>query len=337
MTTRTRASTGSTTSTARARRSPSATATPDNGQEPLTVTFSSLGSRRPRGRRAHVRVGLRRRRHDRLDGRQPDAPVHDAGRLPARASPSPTRPARPARPSIPVTVGNTRPTVEFNGPGQRRLRRLGRPRQLGRRRSPTPRTRVDYQDLIVQPALGHDAHAHPTARVPRQDRLGRHRPRRRPLGGHEGVLRARRPLHRQGRRHGVPALTGTDTVVLQPKHKEAEHADGRSGTDDRRRRRRRRAAATPALTGLDDGDWAAYEPVNFTGIDSITFRVASTQAGGAIELRKDCADRRRCSARPRCRRPAARSRWADVTIPAPRADGDDGACSSCSRAPRTSA
>ena len=89
---------------------------------------------------------------------------------------------------------------------------------------------------------------------------------------------------------GAPALTGTDTVVLQPKHKEAEHADGklrRDGRGGERRRRRRWPGPDRPRRG---GDWAVYEPVNLTGIDALPFRVASAQAGGGIELRKDSPD-----------------------------------------------
>ena len=93
-------------------------------------------------------------------------------------------------------------------------------------------------------------------------------------------------------------------MILQPKRKEAEHADGQLGTDTADAAGD--AEGTSALTGLNNGDWASYDPVNFTGIDSITFRVAARTRAA----RSSCARTargRRCSARPRCRPRAARA------------------------------
>ena len=172
---------------------------------------------------------------------------------------------------------------------------------------------VDYQNLIVQPALGHDDHAHPLLEY-----RGKTGSVITDLGtGHSEDMKVFFALDARYTDKGdgdVPALTGTDTVILQPKRKEAEHADGLLGpttaeaTGD--------AEGTSALTGLGDGDWASYEPVNFTGIDTVTFRVASTTAGGSIELRKDSPTGTLLGT---ATVPATGSmnRWADVTIPAP--------------------
>ncbi len=78
----------------------------------------------------------------------------------------------------------------------------------------------------------------------------------------------------------VPPLTGTAEVVLQPKHKQAEHADRTSGTLPTAAATGDAEGGDAAYTGLGNGQWAAYDPVNFTGIDPVSFRVASTQAGG---------------------------------------------------------
>ena len=88
---------------------------------------------------------------------------------------------------------------------------------------------------------------------------------------------------------GAPALTGSDLLVLQPKHKEAEHAENLQATTvaavERRRRRRRPGPDRPRRRRP-----AVYEPVNLTGIDALRFRVASSQAGGGIELRANAPD-----------------------------------------------
>ena len=62
-----------------------AAATPDSGPTPLEVQFSSDRLERPGGHRDHLRVGLRRRRHDRLDRPEPVAHVRDGGQLQRQA------------------------------------------------------------------------------------------------------------------------------------------------------------------------------------------------------------------------------------------------------------
>src|SRR5690606_30106118 len=127
--------------------------------------------------------------------------------------------------------------------------------------------------------------------------------------------------------NGQPPLTSSDTIILQPKRKEAEHFDAssgglaQSGANDVE-------SGTPALAQLGDGDWSAYGPVNFTGIDSVTFRVA---AGGAARAAAGAAGRRPAGARraraapppraapggPGAGRPAAAPRAAAPPAPAP--------------------
>src|SRR5690606_15455359 len=75
-------------------------------------------------------------------------------------------------------------------------------------------------------------------------------------------------------------------------------------------------SGTPAVAQLGDGDWSAYGPVNFTGIDSITFRVASGGAGGTIELRQDGPDGE-LLATAEVPDTGGTQEWRDVTIDAP--------------------
>ena len=66
------ACTGGSTRRARSGRVPSVSATPRNGQAPLTVAVQQRGlARRGPGRLDHVRLGLRQRRDGRLDGPEP--------------------------------------------------------------------------------------------------------------------------------------------------------------------------------------------------------------------------------------------------------------------------
>src|SRR5699024_2749031 len=41
---------------------------------------------------------------------------------------------------------------------------------------------------------------------------------------------------------------------------------------------------------IHDGDWIAYDPMNFTGIDGVSFRYSSGGAGGTVEVRQGAVD-----------------------------------------------
>ena len=230
----------------------SATATPDNGQEPLTVTFDGSPRAIPRARRSATpgtstaTARSTRPRRPRPTPTRPPAPT-------ARGSRSPTPPASPA-------------------PRCCRSRRATR----GRRSASRARNggfidwgdsvawdvdvtdadgAVEEGDVIVQPALGHDAPHPPDDRVPGHDRLRGHRPRRRPLGGHEGVLRARRPLHRRrrrGRRAAAHRLEHRDPPAQAQGGRARRRLLRHGHRRDRRRprRRRRRRAARPGRRRL---------------------------------------------------------------------------------------
>ena len=259
-----------------------ATATPDNGQEPLTVSFSGLGSSDPEG--ALLTYAWDFDGDGTVDSTEP-TPTHQytqTGVYQARLTVTDPD-GKDGTTVIPVTVGNTKPAVEITGPVDGGFVDWGDTIPWSVSVTDPEDGTITASDVIMQPALGHDSHTHPTV-----EQRGTSGTVTTDLGGgHSEDMKVFFALDARYTDKGdgdVPALTGSDTVVLQPKHKEAEHAERTQGTTT--------ADATgdpdggaSALTGLAEGDWAVYEPVNFTGTDTITFRVASSQAGGAIELR----------------------------------------------------
>jgi cytochrome c len=291
-----------------------ATATPDNGSAPLPVAFDGTASRDPEGDPLSYAWDF--------DGDgTTDATTATAsytfttpGAYSARLTVTDAA-GKTGTTVIPITVGNSRPQVSFNGPVNGGFIDWGD--QIAWDVEVTdPDGGVNEDDIIVQPALGHDSHTHPT--VAQNGPTGSVVT---DLGsGHSEDMKVFFALDARytdaGGGAGVPPLTGSSTVVLQPKHKEAEHADKSEGAESGAIAGDVNGGGGAGLIGLNAGDWAAYEPVNFTGVDSLSFRVASSQAGGGIELRKDSPTGELLGTAAVPATGGAQS-WADVTIDAP--------------------
>jgi PKD repeat protein len=291
-----------------------ATATPDNGSTPLTVSFDGSASRDPEGEPLTYAWDFDG--NGTTDATTPTATnvYSTPGAYSARLTV--TDPAGKSGTTVlSISVGNSRPQVSFNGPVNGGFIDWGD--TVAWDVSVTdPDGGVDPANIIVQPALGHDTHPHstvaqngPTGSVVTD--LG---------GGHSEDMNVRFILDARytdaGAPGGVPPLTGSSTVVLQPKHKEAEHAEKSLGAEAGAIAGDVNGGGGAGLIGLNAGDWAAYEPVNLTGVDSLSFRVASSAAGGGIELHKDSptGELLGSAAVPNTGGP---QRWSDVTIDTP--------------------
>ncbi|MDH6181902.1 sugar phosphate isomerase/epimerase/putative cell wall-binding protein/glucose/arabinose dehydrogenase [Microbacteriaceae bacterium SG_E_30_P1] len=83
---------------------------------------------------------------------------------------------------------------------------------------------------------------------------------------------------------GLPPATGETTIRLNPKLQQAEHAIQREGVtvvaDDA-------ASGGSAVEGLGDGDFVAFDPVNFSGISGAVVRASGA---GTVDLRWGSAD-----------------------------------------------
>uniref|UniRef100_UPI0031DBEF4B ricin-type beta-trefoil lectin domain protein n=1 Tax=Saccharothrix mutabilis TaxID=33921 RepID=UPI0031DBEF4B len=183
--------------------------------------------------------------------------------------------------NLTVTSGNTAPTVRFTGPVDGGMFGWGDTIPYGLAVTDAEDGTVDCTRVTTQPNIGHDSHKHP---------LGS------PINGCSGSFRAEADTeHQNGNAHvilsseytdnggnGLPALKGGASVVLQPKRKQAEHFTGSSGV--------RVVAQSGAESGgrvgdISNNDWVSFKPVNFTGINQVSFRVSSPSGGGSIELR----------------------------------------------------
>ncbi|WP_153032368.1 ThuA domain-containing protein [Amycolatopsis sp. YIM 10] len=254
-----------------------ATATPSSGASPLTVSFSSAGSADPSG-------GALTYQWTFGDGGTSTAanPSHTYttrgqfnAQLTVTASNGQTGVA-----NVPITVGNTAPTVKFTTPPHGGMFDFGDEIPYSVSVTDPEDGTIDCAKVITTPALGHDQHAHPLDPQPgcsgvitTQD------------GGHSAdanLFYVADAAYTDKGASGVPALTGRTQVVLQPKHRQAEHFTNSSGI---RVVAQAGAEAGQRIGDIDNNDWISFTPANLTNIDQVSFRVSSPGPGGSIELR----------------------------------------------------
>jgi cytochrome c len=255
-----------------------ATGTPTSGGAPLTVSFSSAGSTDPEG-------GALTYRWTFGDGATATTanPSHTyTARGQFNAQLTVTDPnGRTGVANVPVTVGNTAPTVRITTPPHGGMFAFGDGIPYTVTVTDPEDGTIDCARVVTTPALGHDEHAHPldpitgcSGVIPTQGD-----------GGHSAdsdLFYVADAVYTDNGASGVPALTGRAQVLLQPKHRQAEHFTGSSGV---RVVSQSGAEAGARIGDIDNGDWISFSPVNLTGIDQVSFRVSSPGPGGTIELR----------------------------------------------------
>lgn len=268
-----------------------ATATPTSGQPPLTVQFSSEGSHDPDdGQQISIEWDFDG--DGTTDSTEPN-PSHEytaTGDYLARLTVTdPTD--RSTVSNIPITVGNTAPTVTLTSPRDGQIFDWGDlvPFELSvtdPEDGSTAGGTIDCQEVVTQPALGHAQHGHP-------------------LEQYRGCTGAIQTIIDDGHTsnddlfyivdskytdrgaNGVSRLTGGDSVIMQPRHKEADHFTRSDGVDlfDTQE-----GNGGMLVGAVSDGDWTSYEPVHLASVEAIRFRVASAGEGGFIDIRADAPD-----------------------------------------------
>ena len=262
-----------------------ATATPDSGAAPLQVTFSGADSSDPEG--ASLTYAWDFDGDGTIDSTDV-SPTHTytaTGVFDARLTVTDPE-GKTGTTVVPVTVGNTRPQVEFNLPPTGSFFDLGDTITWDVEVTDAEDTEIADADIIIQPALGHDAHAHPSAPFTGrtgtlQTSLG---------GGHSEDMNVFYAIDARytdnGGAAGTPALTGSDTTLLFAKQREAEFFTASEGITTSESRDIEGHGT--AVSG-QDGAWASYDPVNLLGIDALSLRVAAATAG-TVELRRGAPD-----------------------------------------------
>ncbi|MEU8264702.1 ThuA domain-containing protein [Micromonospora sp. NPDC048999] len=269
---------------------------PTSGQLPLTVQFSSQGSRDPDGGALSYAWTF----GDGGTSTEPN-PTHvytKAGNYTAQLTV--TNPKdRTAVANVPITAGNTAPTVKIEFPPDGGFYDWGDQVKYTVKVTDPEDGEIDCAKVVLQSYLGHDEHAHPlesytgcSGTVQTSLSSGH--------GAEANVFAVLEASYTdKGGVGGAGPLTGRSLVQLQPKRKQAEYfsATGRvPGSDSngdpgvQRENTGDSAGGYQNIGWIEDGDWWSFAPTNLTGVDSLRFRVASNATGGLIEVRTGTYD-----------------------------------------------
>ncbi|MBQ1038231.1 ThuA domain-containing protein [Micromonospora sp. C81] len=184
--------------------------------------------------------------------------------------------------NVQITVGNSAPVVTITTPSNGGMLTFGDKVSYQITVTDPDGGTVDCSKVVLNPALGHDDHAHETTEYPgcsgtiSTDLLGGH-----PDGANLFyVLNAR--YTDSGGAGGAAPLTGTAQAILQPKHKQSEYFSSQSGI---RVVDQAAAESTKRVGDISTNDWIAFSPMSLSGISTVSYRVSSPSGGGTIELR----------------------------------------------------
>jgi PKD repeat protein/type 1 glutamine amidotransferase len=269
-----------------------ASADKTDGPVPLTVQFSSEGTRDPDGTALTYAWDFDGDGTTDSTEANPSYTYTKAGEYNAVLTVTNAN-AKTATASVSIVAGNTRPKVKVDLPPNGGFFEFGDQVKYKVTVTDPEDGAIDCDKVQIQALLGHDSHGHPLDQAK----------------GCEGVLQTLadsghgtddnlfyviEASYTDNGANGAKALTGRAQVILQTKRKQAEHftesgrvADGK-GTD---------AAGVQIETTSDpqggarnigyiqDGDWWSFDPANLTNIDAIRFRAASNTTGGTVQVR----------------------------------------------------
>ncbi|MFE2558374.1 ThuA domain-containing protein [Streptomyces sp. NPDC059352] len=251
-----------------------ASASPDSGQAPLAVTFSSTGSADPDPDDVLTYTwdfG------DGSTGTGPN-PAHTYtanGNYTARLTVTDAA-GKTGTTNMPIVVGNTRPTITFTTPGNGRVFSYGDTINYQISVTDPEDGAIDCSEVVVTAALGHDSHSHDTGQY-----TGCSGSITTGASGHDATANTFLVLSADYTDNG--GLKGTTSATLQPRLKQAEYFTGQSGV---RIVDQSGAQNGKRIGDISNGDWISFKPLNLTGVESATFRVsAPSNTGGSIELR----------------------------------------------------
>jgi glucose/arabinose dehydrogenase len=181
--------------------------------------------------------------------------------------------------NLPVTAGNTRPTVVIESPADGGFAEFGDALPFRLTVSDPEDGAVDCTQVVVTYQLGHNQHGHPQAEArPGPDCTGVLTPA--PDAGHGAdsyvfhVLGAR---YTDGGAAGVPALTGSSDVVLHPREYQGRNYQRGSGV----------GLYFGQLFVPNRGNWFSFPRIDLAGVDHLSVEFSTRQAGVDLTVHAD--------------------------------------------------
>jgi cytochrome c len=269
-----------------------------SGVAPLTVDFSSDGSLDPDGTPVTYSWDFT------SDGTADSTEANPSYTYTANGNFSATltvtdADGRTATANVPITVGNTAPTVKLNLPPNGGFFDWGDQVKFSITVTDPEDGTIDCDDVQLQSILGHDTHGHPLDQYTGCDGTVQTTLSSGHSEGDNVFAVFEASYTDKGGAGGSAPLTGRAQAVLQPKHKQAEFftatgrvADG-AGTGDPGvavETASDTAGGFKDIGSIEDGDWWSFDPANLSDIDSMGFRVASNGGGGVIEVHSGATD-----------------------------------------------
>ncbi len=269
-------------------RSPIATAKADktSGPAPLTVRFSSEGSRDPDdGDTIAYSWDLDGDGDTDSTEASPTFTYERAGDYKVQLTVTDST-GRTGTANISITAGNTAPVMKIEAPENGAFIDFGdQVRYRVTVTDPEDGPNIDCSKVTVTPSVGHDSHAHPLD----------------PVTGCEGIIQTEEDghsidaniffvLNASYKDNGAPGagpLTASDQHILQPKHKQAEHF---AGANRAQAENQSNAVGGKTVGGIGSGSWFSFKPTNLKNVNAITLRVSSATAASKVEVRQDAPD-----------------------------------------------
>jgi len=260
-------------------------ASPTDGPVPLTVSFSSEGSRDPDPADS-ISFAWDLDGNGTVDSIDPNPTFTYATRgvYTARLTVTDSS-GKTASANTTITVGNTSPTVEVTVPASGSLFSFGDAIPFAVTVTDPEDGPIDCGRVEVTFVLGHDSHGHAEATATGCSGVLPTNPEDVSHGGNVfGIVSA--SYTDLGGPGGVPALTTVDQVQILQKRQEVEFVVDQSGTN---------TAPTADVGGglqrgsLGNGDWIALNGTyRLAGVSSLTFRTSG--GTGAVEIHLDAVD-----------------------------------------------
>ncbi|MEV8376233.1 ThuA domain-containing protein [Kribbella sp. NPDC056861] len=258
-----------------------------SGPLPLTVAFDSTGSRDPDGQQITLAWDFDGNGTTDSTEAKPSHTYTTAGVFTARLTVTDSD-GRTAVSNKTITAGNTAPTITVQGPVDGGFFDFGDTIKYKVTVTDPEDGTVDCNDVITQPALGHDEHAHPYEQYHGCEGTF-------PLPGDDGHVGANifgiiTVTYTDKGAPGSGKITSQKVIQLQPKTREAEYFNetggpGASGgvqvedTGDV-------AGGGKNIGFIEDGDWWGWKPTNLTGITQLQLRAASPELGATVQVRQ---------------------------------------------------